>query len=442
MLGLTIMEISSILLNMVFNCVYSYFLFCFYSEPKKSKIRSFIAVCSYYPIIVVSEICSLSIYKEHPQKNILVVIFFFTELAICFWPFFVSNFYKRKRFDSQFLAYFTNSLNPFLFAFSLLSKLIITNMGLYTYSIKAVLIDRLLFCTGILLFVPIVKKYIVLKIGKIPRLVIKGLVFFVPISQIFPFLTNNRNNEIFNSPLFYIIMVALGISSVTCGFIIYKYSNEVIKREKLELAMKFEEDKKNYFDIIEQHSEKISKMSHDITNHLHTIQLLAQNEENSELAQYSKNLVTEYSESLKMYCKNHIVNAMLLYYDSVAEKAEISFFAQANVEKNVGISQLDLVSIISNILDNAFEACYNLKDIKKEVEITIYSKDDSFVCVCKNSFDGVVVKKGSKFYTRKEEKINHGLGTGIIQEIVSNLNGKCDFEHDEKQFSVTVYIPI
>ncbi len=439
MLDVSSVEWHSILLDKVFVCITSCAYFIFYSTPKKNKLHSFLGVFIFYPALVAESLCSLLIAKGNEN----VYPFFVLSVAIvALWPLQYSGFYNRKRFDSQFLCYFTNSLNPFLYISTILYRFIRDRYEIPVYSIEGVLLDRCLLLIGTLLFVPVVKKFIVPKLPKIPRFLVKGLVIAVPVSQIFPMMTNGVHNEIFNSWMFYVIFLAFGITMCVAGYVIYKYAGERSEREKLELAMRFEKDKKNYFDVIEQHSQKISKMSHDISNHLRTIQILAQNKENAELTEYSENLLSEYSNSLKSYCKNPTINAMLLYYNSVATNERVSYKAQANVEKEIKISQVDLVSIISNMLNNAFEACSTLKDEDKEVEITIDTKNNAFVCVCKNKFDGKITKKDRKFYTRKKDEENHGLGIEIIQETVKRLNGKCDFEYMQQSFTVTVYIPM
>lgn len=441
MFGLTTMEIGSICLNMIFNCTYTYLLFSVYSERKKPRFVIILATCLYYPVLVASEICSLVIYKGHPQIETFRLVFFFAELAICFWPLFLSNFYNRKLFDSQFLAYFTNSMNPFLYAASLLSRFVTTKLDFPTHSVQSVLIDRPLFILGIIVFVPIVKKYIVPRIERIPQFIVKGLVILVPVSQIIPFIANNRNNDIFNSNLFYLIFLAFGLTCCISAIVLYKYTIEITKREQLELLLKFEENKSGYFEALEQQTRKTSQLSHDITNHLRTIQSLALSQQKNELIEYSRSLTEHYSENLKAFCKNSIVNAMLLYYDSLAEKSKTTFSASAHISNNIQIPDVNLVSIISNILDNAFEACANLPENNRLISLNLNADENSLSCICENSYDGNINSNNSKFVSRKKDKTAHGLGTEIIKETTNKLNGTYAFDYTEDKFTVTIYIP-
>ena len=131
---------------------------------------------------------------------------------------------------------------------------------------------------------------------------------------------------------------------------------------------------------------------------------------------------------------------MLMYYDTVSADRDISFTAEALLPSELPLSSVELVNIISNLLDNSFDACERVPEGKKMVTIAISYKENAFTCVCKNSFDGKVVKKGKNFVSQKTDTNNHGYGTQILTETANRHGGKCEFDYNENTFSATVYI--
>lgn len=439
MIGLTSSEIAGLALDKFFVALTTLFLFSVYFKPKKNQLRPLFC-CLFFSVIAFFNIYgSTMIERGNADYFVLVLICSF---LLCFWPVILSGFYQSERFKSQFVAYFTNSLNPFMFIAILVRTPIVKALGFPELSIGTAIIYELLFFIGLAVYVPVVKKFIVPRLDKIPGFIIKALVIGVPVSQIFTIMTNFHNNPLFKSPLFYGIVGGYGFTVCFAGFIIYKYAVINAEKDKLELSMKFEKAKNDYFDVIEEHSQTISKLSHDIKNHLRTMQTLADNHEYEEIKKYSEAILNDTITTTQNFCHNPTVNAMLMYYNKAAREKDIDFIATATIPTKTPLSSVDLVSLISNLLDNAFEACERVTEAERTASITITCDDNAFTCICKNTFDGKLIKKGKKFITQKTDTINHGLGTQIVTETANRLGGKCDFSFDEKTFSATVYIPI
>lgn len=75
-------------------------------------------------------------------------------------------------------------------------------------------------------------------------------------------------------------------------------------------------------------------------------------------------------------------------------------------------------TIISNLLNNAIEACEKIQEDKRIIEFEIVGYNSQiFISVC-NSYDmESIINQKQKFITTKEDKLNHG----IVLENVSLL---------------------
>lgn len=105
--------------------------------------------------------------------------------------------------------------------------------------------------------------------------------------------------------------------------------------------------------------------------------------------------------------------------------------------KTLPIRKTHLVSLLTNIIDNAIENNFH-KDIPVKVSIKIHN--DYFRIIVKNSID---VNKSNFFKELKTNKSRgHGYGTRIIKSIAEKYNGYADFLIESDQFICDVILSI
>lgn len=111
-----------------------------------------------------------------------------------------------------------------------------------------------------------------------------------------------------------------------------------------------------------------------------------------------------------------------------------------------GISAFDISIILNNSLNNALEACENLKELKPEeplsISIEAYCKNNMFFIEVINTFDGMIryEKKDDILLTRKENYFEHGLGFQNIRKCAEKYLGSAEYSYEAKQFCVTVML--
>lgn len=423
----------------VISCLGSAFIIMFYFEPKKSRLLTMLVSFCFYPISLAASTIN---YRIGNGETELQWLYIFVEILIGFWPFAMAATMKARITDSVFCAYFTNSINPIMYLAVFLGKAVSDLPALKElYFFKYGFFSQIVYALSLLAFVPIVKKVIVSRMDKIPRKIVWGWVIMVPASQIFPIMTNHFNNDLMKSDFFYIFAIGFGSIVAMCGAVFLIYLKEHSKTERLTTALQYETKKSDYFDIISDYSEQVSKMSHDINNHLRTIQILAANNETEECKKYSQQLIDEYKSKLRSFCINPAVNSLLLYYDRLAKEKNITFDCDVSVEKEILCDSVAIVTVFSNLLDNAFEAAAKCPDNKK-VSLSLVQEDNALRAVCANTHAEPIKKKGDKFATSKTDKQFHGLGTQIVKETVKKADGICEYSFDDKTFTATIYMPL
>lgn len=137
---------------------------------------------------------------------------------------------------------------------------------------------------------------------------------------------------------------------------------------------------------------------------------------------------------------NVMVDAILNSKLSLAAKRDIKVNVKAVLPKNIAISDVDICIILGNLLDNAMEACDNVKN-SDERFMRIYLgplKGQLYISVS-NSMAGKPKTSGSAFLSTKD-KPNHGFGIFRIDTIVKRCGGTINRQYDDGIFATEIHI--
>ena len=138
---------------------------------------------------------------------------------------------------------------------------------------------------------------------------------------------------------------------------------------------------------------------------------------------------------------NTIINSILNVKYQEAMDAGILFISRINDLSAIKLDSEEVVMLLSNLLNNAIEACEKCNG-QKIIKVKCTNDSDNFIIAIKNTYDGAIKKQGEEIVTTKNKNVDeHGFGLKNVRQIVENNNGYMDIEYDEKEFSVSVIIP-
>ncbi len=214
-----------------------------------------------------------------------------------------------------------------------------------------------------------------------------------------------------------------------------KVENELLKKQnEIQYA--------NYM-AMQQQDFDIHKLYHDIGNHLETMQILINEGDNEEAKNYAENLMFKYRNIKKNYfCENKIINAVLLNKLKVCDQQEIPYSLEIKVPELLSIEDIDLMSVFTNLLDNAIEGCLRGEVHKRYVEIKAAIIGNYLSVKVVNNKQKVVVYNTPAISTWKKEKHLHGYGMKILDEIKEKYDGKLEYQDQGDSFSALVLLKI
>ena len=97
----------------------------------------------------------------------------------------------------------------------------------------------------------------------------------------------------------------------------------------------------------------------------------------------------------------------------------------------VGIAAPDISVLVGNLLDNAIEACENVKNSEKKVYIAIYKYERYITISVKNPIEKSILNKNPNLRSTKKEKELHGIGVKSIENIVVQYKGLKNYDEED-----------
>ena len=175
--------------------------------------------------------------------------------------------------------------------------------------------------------------------------------------------------------------------------------------------------------------------NHDFTNKLHVILGLLQMEMYEEAASYIENITIVQRETISKIMsavKEPAVAALLIGKTARASELNVKFILQEGSvfsKSDYPIPTETLVTIIGNLIDNAFDAMNEANtDLKKPKELLfgIYSKPNALLITANDTGVGIKEENKAQVFENGYSTKGKGRGTGLYQvkRLVENLGGE------------------
>ncbi|MGN0345801.1 MAG: sensor histidine kinase [Lachnospiraceae bacterium] len=189
-----------------------------------------------------------------------------------------------------------------------------------------------------------------------------------------------------------------------------------------------------------QHFEEQCKMIHEFRNHLHCISMLAKHNEIEKLNDYISKIQDNTISNQDVINTNHqIINRILnSKYHEACKKNILMIFKLSDLSE-ITIEDQDLVILLSNLINNAFEACEQCEN--KVIKIKI-EKSDCLVISILNTFKQELIMKDGRILSHKTEHVQyHGFGIENIKDVIAKYKGIYHIKTENDEFIFTIFFP-
>ncbi len=279
------------------------------------------------------------------------------------------------------------------------------------------------------------------KVKRDKRLNVPVFMFIFPLCGIMFFYLFWMVSSLVELPIIFDLLVSATSIIITIGIIFSYYFYDKAQQTVDELYTAQAQAEKTkvdiaYYAILDRQNEQLKTIIHDEKNHLATIKSLS---DNKEINDYIDRLCGEIKvSSLFGNTENKMLDLVLNKYSYICENDEIRFNVTAKTANLTFIENTDLVTVMSNMLDNAVEAAK--VSAEKYIDLSINRTNGFDIITCTNSCDKAPAAKGDVLNTTKNDGVFHGLGVKSIKKIVSRYKGSFEWSYDMNEKEFVVYI--
>lgn len=191
---------------------------------------------------------------------------------------------------------------------------------------------------------------------------------------------------------------------------------------------------------IENMYHQIRSYRHDYRNHINNMKIQFSEKNYEKIESYLNQLAGELDEiDTVIKTGNVMADAILNSKLSVAEKMNIKLNVKAGIPDNLPLTDVELCSILGNMLDNAIEANQQLVEEKRFIRVYIGKLKGQFYLSIQNA-SGQIKRKGTKYFSTK--KGEHGYGLIRIDRIVKKYGGYVNRQNEDGIFATEIMIPL
>lgn len=244
------------------------------------------------------------------------------------------------------------------------------------------------------------------------------------------------------------LFIIIGVAVVLClagvtGFfalrrMLYDMIDKRIERFQSELIEKQVREIQNMY-------RQIRGWRHDYRNHIQNMKIWLGKGDLEKISGYLDQLSDDLDNvDTVIKTGNVMADAILNSKLGVAEKLNIRLNVKANVPEGLPMSDVELCSVLGNMLDNAVEACSALPEEKRFMRVYIGKLKGQMYLSVQNSAGEVRKEKGAYLSTKENSAAEplHGYGLFRIDRVVKKYGGYVNRQNEDGVFATELMIPV
>lgn len=179
---------------------------------------------------------------------------------------------------------------------------------------------------------------------------------------------------------------------------------------------------------------------HDMRHHLTAIDAFLAAGKPQQAQEYIKQVRSDIEAiTPRRFCENELVNLLCSSFSARAERMGIRFTPDSSLPGELSIPDTELCALLSNGLENAFNAVESMSGNRRWVELYCDVRVGKVLIEIKNPYSGPIsFCQGLPITARA----NHGHGCRSIQAIARSHEGICEFKAEGGVFTLRVVLPM
>lgn len=252
--------------------------------------------------------------------------------------------------------------------------------------------------------------------------------------------TTDYENMVQNISLLF-IAVGMAIMNMVIFYLIHDIIDREIQIQNDRLVQERTKNQMRLYYTMKESFEKQKKYMHDYKNQLNCIKGLLMNGKLQESIDYITGLTGNIDMDMdSIHTNNVVADAVINQKYRDAKRNGIIIMITVNDLSRLIITEQDLVSLLSNLLDNAIEACQKLEE-NKVIQFKCMNDKNQLIIAVNNPVREDIQIIDQRIATTKENKQDHGIGLLNIREIINKYNGTSAIKCENHWFYFSALIP-
>ncbi|MCM1184533.1 MAG: GHKL domain-containing protein [Roseburia sp.] len=187
-------------------------------------------------------------------------------------------------------------------------------------------------------------------------------------------------------------------------------------------------------EILEESVESGRRLRHDVRHHNAVIAEYVRRGQDEELLQYLREYDRETDGGVvEVICANTAVNNILSAYTRKARGEHIKATLDVELDRNLPIQSIDLVTILANAYENAIYACMEVQRLEARecfIHLILRKRKNKLIISCSNTCRPETELENGQPKT----EFTGGIGVSSIIKTAEKYEGEYDFKNDNGVF--------
>lgn len=238
---------------------------------------------------------------------------------------------------------------------------------------------------------------------------------------------------------------ALWILQLLAYFMFYSGTKEHARHLEAQMVLLHQKEELEQLHVSQKNYENLQMLRHEVKNQYGYMQMMLREKQYDKLEKFFGECEDRVLETLPIVdCGNYVVNAILNMEGNKARYYGCRIEHKIAVPPRLPVADSDLCSVLTNLIDNAIEACGRaaLPPEACAIGVEVRQQNRSLFIRVTNPLGGISAGQALALQTSKKDAAPHGYGTKIVKRIAEKYCGCVHYSTQGNTFIADVLLSL
>ena len=232
------------------------------------------------------------------------------------------------------------------------------------------------------------------------------------------------------------------IAQLVVYWAVLRLAREFREKERIQAERHLMESRYEALGAYRESGESLRRLRHEVKNQYAYIRMLLEQKDYDRAEQFFGEMSMRANPTFSWVSSgNDLIDDIVNLEISKARAAGVEISSRIAVPSELPYEEIDLCSLLMNLLDNAIEACEGVEGASARLGI-VADQGALVVTVVNPSARRPRFSSEGILETTKGDSENHGLGTSIVRSVAEKYDGAVDFSYAGGEFTARVMLAL